>query len=169
MPRLLSTKVILFLFFLTALDMSVVPFLYRGSGGPIFSYLFVIYTAFEWHWTKTFPAALMAGILRDLLSIQFFGAEILALGLGAFALIFIIQNISSSSWVLRLIGTILFVTVVLSVLIVFHAATLASYRISWSQISACFFSALMTALLMPPFFFVARMWFQSDSYRSSAY
>lgn len=167
MPRLFSAKVVFFILLLAALDMSVFPAFSSGYGGPVLLYLFVIYVAFEWHWTKTVVAAVMVGLVRDSLTIQPFGIETISLFLSSLGLNFYIQKVENRSTGARLIGTFLFTASVLLGVVTWTHLLKPSIELTSQTFWTCFFSVTMTTLSMVPFFWISNRWFQrKDAYRS---
>ncbi|MSR76879.1 MAG: hypothetical protein EXS63_01435 [Candidatus Omnitrophica bacterium] len=165
MPRLLSAKVAAFLIFLLVLDLSIFPSL-LGTVRPVALYLFVVYVAFEWHWSKTLLAAVMVGLLRDAMTLQPFGVETAALFLTTLGLNVYVQKISSNSWMGKWIGTFIFVqSVFLLVGILTHIAN-QTVVFSWVQMRMALWISFWTAGFMPVFFFLANRWFKKDFYIS---
>ena len=161
MPRLLSAKVAAFLLFLLALDLSVFPSL-LGTIRPVTLYLFVVYVAFEWHWSKTFMAALMTGLLRDAMTLQPFGVETAALFLASLGLNFYVQKISSTSWTGKWIGTFFFVLGVFFLVGTLTHAMSQDLVFSWIQVRLALWISFWTSCFMPVFFFLANRWFKKD-------
>ena len=162
MPRLFSSKVIFFLIASIAFDVCIIPWVLGGTVKPVVSYLFVPYAALEWHWTKSIPAALMLGFFRDILSVQLFGTEMLALFAAALILNLFIQKISPQSGILKMLATFVFVFFTGLNIVLVHFIRGFPIEFSWFHLSVCFSTAFITTCLMPIVFFLAHRWFRED-------
>src|SRR5512140_1175505 len=92
MPRLISTRVILYFLLLAVLDGSVMPAFQIHAVSPSLLYLFICYAAFEWGSTKTVYVAFWVGLLRDLLGGGLIGLDAVVLVALAPALDFLVQK-----------------------------------------------------------------------------
>ncbi len=159
MPRIFSGKVILCLLFLLVLDISLAPFLRVGAFQPIFIYLAVVYSVFEWPVLKSIQLAVTVGFLRDLLGVQPFGVEACMLGLLALGLAVFVNRIEKQSLLMRFIGSFLFVFFALISILMLSGLLGAPVEISSQTMGLSFYSAASTAFMMPVIFYFMARWF----------
>ena len=166
MPRLFSAKVLTLILIALLLDMSVFPWIFPGFFRPVLSYLLIPYVAFEWHWNRTIPVALLIGFARDLVSVQFFGIETVSLFCAALGLNFFVQKISINAFSVKMLGSFFFVFFAVFFNFTIHACLNFDIHFFHSFLVS-FITALATTLLIPFFFVFGRHWFQED-FRASA-
>ena len=159
MPRILSTKVILWLGFLLLLDWSFLPPFKSGFFQPVLLYLMILYTAFEWHWRHALRFAFAIGFLRDVLSTQPLGVETTVLFAVTLALCFFVQKIERRSVIMRgLVGFIFIFAVSLFVLVLSNLLGFAGHAL-WQCFAIAASMAFSTVLFLPVFFYAAGRWF----------
>ncbi len=157
MPRILSGKVIGFLFLLLLLELCFLPALHLPVQ-PVLLYLVIPYAAFQWRWEKTVWLAMGVGLMRDLTGSQPLGTETLVLSLAAAGLDFFVLKIERRMFLMRVITTFLFVFSV-TLLSLILSGFLGS-SISWFHLGTALRTALATAVFMPIFFSLAGFWFR---------
>lgn len=160
MPRLFTGKVILYLLLLLILDVSIVPVFAADRPRPVFLFLFVLFVAYEWDWRKTFAAALWAGLIRDVISMQALGAETFSLLIASAGLIFYIQKVQTAWTPVKMLGAFgfVFMSQILSVL--WASLAMHTSLLSLEIFRQAFFSALLSAALLPVFFVLSRRVFR---------
>ncbi len=163
MHRTLSGRVIFYLLFLLVMDMSVTPLIAIGTIRPLLIYLMIVYVALEWHWPRTFPIAVVVGLMLDCVGAHPFGVETVSLAAASFVLDFLIYTIEHNSWVMRFIITFIFVFSSMLMVWVLSSLLSDSDTIAWYSIVACLQAALYTTLIMPLFCSFTSRWFSKRS------
>ena len=159
MPRIFSSRVIVYLIFLLALDLSVTPFFQIGPVRPLLEYLPVLYAAFHWGWPRTVAIAFLVGLMRDLTGCSLVGTETFSLVTTSFVLDFVVQKIERERPLVRFLTAFLFVfcvSVLASMVLVFLTGFPG---LSWYGISVALGTSLYTACLMPLFFHLTSRYF----------
>lgn len=163
MPRIFSWKIILFFLFLLVLDVSFTPALKINGIRPIFSYLFICYSAFEWGRLKTLYISVLTGISHDFLGIGFLGLETCILIVSALILDFVVHKTEREFPGIYFLLTFLFVLLVM-VLKVLSAVFLGvSNGMVVGHLSQAFFTALYTSVFLPIFYHIADVWFREKN------
>ena len=88
MRRILSGRLILYLFFILILDICFMPMIRVGWVRPVLSYLMVVHASLKWGWQRTWGLALLMGIIREPVGVQPIGVEMTALVTAALVLDF---------------------------------------------------------------------------------
>ena len=159
MYRLASPKVVLYFIVLLILDGCLASVVSFPFALPWMLYLAILFVAFEWHWKKALAVALIVGLLRDGVGTQPLGVETLVLSLLAFILGFFVQKVERQSWLMRMATGFLFVFASTLLVVTFSKILGAHSAFSWHSVSVSFGVALSTALFMPIFFYLSRLWF----------
>lgn len=160
MPRILSAKSLIYLWMLLVLETTVFPVLFGPFLRPALLYLMVVYAAFEWHWTRALPMAVLAGGVRDLAAFQPLGMETAALAVASLGLAFFVQKIQTSSLAVRGVGTFLFIFWALLLSGILGRIFKAPASMTWNALVAYAGIALVTTLVMPLFFALTSRWFE---------
>jgi len=160
--RVLSAPVILFIFFLHILDLTITPLITLGSARVIFVYLFVVYAAFQWEGQQATPAALMAGLLRDLSGSEILGSETLALTASAIFLDWFSQKLDRRSAPVRAAAAFFFFASTLSLVLILSAFSSPENAQVPAKISILFQVSLANAALTAVFFPLLSQWFRDD-------
>ena len=163
MPRLFSSKVIFYLFFLLVLDVCVMPMIHFGSARPVLLYLMIPYAALEWHWQKTLAMALAVGILRDLTGSHPMGSETTVLLAASLALDLMVQKMDRESTLMRLGLTFVLVFGVAVLTLFLSNLVGISAPVSWPALWVSLGMAAATTCVMPFFFYATAWWFHDRS------
>ncbi len=165
MRRLVSGKVIFYLLLCLALDVSVMPFFrFDFFYPPGFLYLMVFYSAFVWHGRHTLALGIVAGLLKDLVSLQPLGIETAVLGAASFGLVLMIQTVDRESLVNRFLTCFIFVLSVSFLTWALSGFLVSSSPVSWYPVSACLKLAFSTSMAMPVFFYFTGRWFKEQQH-----
>ena len=159
MPRLFSWKVILYLLFAFMLDVSVMPVLWPGDARPVFLYLAVLYSAFEWNWFKTVRIALAVGLLRDLTGTQPLGLETIVLVSVSFLTGYITRKIEKKSLSGRAVISGIYTASVLIFTFLFAVFIGSSYPFSGRVVAIAVSAGFWNGILAPVFFIFSHRWF----------
>ena len=159
MHRILSGRVIFYLFLLLVVDLTIMPLLCIGPLYPQLLYLMVLYAAFQWGWQRTIPMALAVGILRDLTGSQFLGFETASFVLASMILDLLVQKMEREFVLLRFAAAFIFVFCASMFHLILVSLVTGTIYLSWYRCWVVFGSSLYTALLMPLFFYVTAKWF----------
>ena len=159
MHRILSARVIFYLFLLLIIELTILPVFRIGSIQPQLLYLMILYVAFQWGWQKTIPMALTVGILRDLAGSQYFGYEAMALVLTSWLLDLLVRSVERDSWSLKMVTAFLFVFLVTMFHMMLLSVLTPQTYVSWHWCGINLATALYTALLLPFFFHFTAKWF----------
>ena len=162
MPRLFSGKVILYLLLLMVLDVCLMPAL--GPFRPILTYLWILYVAFHAP-SETLAASVMIGVLRDLAGSQPLGIETAGLAVVSTGLLFFMQKLAREFFPMRMMGAMIFVFSALLMNLILANFLSPTPQITLYALGACVASAVVSALLMPVFFFITDYGFR-DSVRN---
>jgi len=159
MYRIISKRVILFLLLLLVLDIAAAPFLTWGYARPSFSYLAILYVAFEYGWKSALPVAILVGFLRDLTSGAAVGMETLLLAFVVFVLDKANKNVISQSTFFRVIVTFLFILGLQILYLAGFSLVSPDIKISWFNLSLAVKAAFLNTLILPPFLYLATRFF----------
>ena len=160
MPRLLSTKVILYFCFLLLLDWIFAAPLRDGFFQPVFLYLIALYAGFAGDWRQAFRFAFTAGFLRDALSTQPMGVETVVLLAAALSLSFFVKKIERRSSVMRIFIGFIFVFGVSLFVLVFSNLLGFAQQPLWQCLTLAVSTAGSTVVFLPLFFFLTAWWFR---------
>lgn len=161
MPRFFSGKVILYILALHVLDLCITPAL--GIFRPVFLYLWVLYAAFYGPVSALIPAAIIAGVLRDLTGSQPLGVETLSLAGMSCALTFLILKFEHELFLMRLILGAIFIFSTLVLNMILSSFLDPSAAIVWHGFHASFFVTFISTLIMPVFFELTQKWFPQET------
>lgn len=159
MPRLFSGKVVLYLLVLIVLDVCVMPLF--GIFRPILTYLWILYIAF-YAPSEILAAAVMTGILRDLVSSQPLGIETAGLTAVSSGLLFFMQKLEREFFPMRMAGAMIFVFSAQIMNLTLSSFLSPASQFSWPALSACLASSFISALVMPVFFFITDYGFRES-------
>lgn len=158
MPRLGSAKVILYLFFITVMDTTVLPMVQIHSIVPSFLCLFVCYVAFEGGPPKTLYAAFWVGLIRDFLGVGPLGLEAcIFVGL-AFLLDFVVQKMERQFPGIYFLITFAFVFLVGALRLLLGYYEQLFMHMAGDYLAAVALTALYTSVLLPFFYFLTDRW-----------
>ena len=166
MPRVLSGKIIFYVFLLLLADVCLAPAAGLVHFRPIFSYLIVAYAAFRWHWKSALAAAMAAGIFRDLAGSRALGVETLSLVMATAGLLFFMQKIERHSFVVQFIVNFIFVFSISLLILFFESVLGLNNQFSGYFLRLSFSTALSTSVLMPVFFHFAARVFKDGASRN---
>ncbi len=161
MPRFFSGKVILYVLILHVLDLCLTPSL--GIFRPVFLYLWVLYAAFCGPVSALIPAAVIAGVLRDLSGSQPLGVETISLTGMACALTFLILKFQHEFFLMRMILGAIFIFFTLILNMIFSSFLAPNTPVMWNGFYASFFVTVISTFAMPFFFEVTRKWFPQET------
>jgi hypothetical protein len=156
MSRFITGKVILYLFILIILDVALMPVF--GIFRPSLTYLWVLYAAFHAPWS-VLPAAVIAGIGRDLVGSQPLGIETAVLVTMSIGLNFAMQKLEHGFLPMRFIVATAFIFLGMMLNLAFSGFLFAAPQLSWYAVFSCFMSAVTSAAVMPVFFYFTSKWF----------
>lgn len=159
MSRILPGKVIVYLLLLYVMDLAVVSIFRIGEIKPVLLYMLVLYSAFQMDWKTLLPVVCIAGLLRDLISLQTFGIETSSLVLGTVLLDLLVQKLERGIWILRVFIAFLFCTAVLVLNLILSNFFNQEPGFSWHVLLTILATAFYTACLLPVFFYVSARWF----------
>ncbi len=159
MPRIFSGKVILYFFLLLVADLCWSPWIAVGGAQPVFLYLMVVYSAFQWGAWRSVPVAIVAGLARDLTGSLDLGVETLVLFISTLVLDFLVQKLDRESQLVRMIAAFLFVFWVLLELAYCSSFFGMKLPVTGHALLGILTTALYTAVWTPVFFGVTSRWF----------
>lgn len=159
MFRLSSTKIVLFLFFLAALDATILPAFQINSVAPNFLYLFICYAAYEWGSSKTLYVAFWVGLMRDFLGGGVLGIEATILVGLAFALDFVVRKIERQFPGIYFLITFLFIFLAGSLRLFLGFFGAVPVEMLGAYEGSVVLMALYTSALLPVFNILADHWF----------
>jgi len=159
MHRILSARVLSYLFLLLIVDFCLVSVIRIGEARPIFLYMMIPYTALQWHRQSTLGVALTVGLLRDSVNTSLFGLETVSLLMAAALFDLVAQKVDREAVLIRCGLTFAFVFV--HAIIFLILSTFLGFHIPWTwyTLGVSFSSACYTAALAPLFFFLSARWF----------
>lgn len=161
MPRFFSGKVILYILVLHVLDVCLTPVL--GVFRPVFLYLWVLYVAFYGPVRALIPAAVFAGLLRDLSGSQPLGVETISLTGMVCALTFLILKFQHELFLMRMILGALFIFCTLIFNMILSGFLEPNTAMVWHGFYASLFMTFVSALMMPFFFEVTQKWLPQET------
>lgn len=159
MPRILSAKVLIFVFLLHIIDLSLTSLLRVGPVRPVFLYLAIVYASFQWGGRKTLALSAVAGGLRDITGVHPVGVETVVLVVSALLLDFWVHKIERQSLLVRTVSAFLYIA--LALFLILTVSTLLGEPVGLSTYLAAsiLLTALYTACWTPVFFYLAMRWF----------
>lgn len=159
MPRILSFRMMVYLWILLVLDLSLAPLFRLGALQPILLYLAILHAGFQWGSEKTVPVAVAVGLLRDLAGSHVFGLETGVLVCAALLLDLLVQKVDRQSFAVRMGVTFLFVFSVTTLLWMFSRFLGSTLSVSWDTFGTSLGTAGYGAVLAPVFFYLTARWF----------
>ena len=162
MPRFFSLKIIFYLCLLLILDVCLMP--HFGIFRPVLTYLWVLFVAFNAP-AGIFPAALLAGGLRDLVSSQPLGVETASLVIASVGLVYVMRKLEHGFFPVRLVVGVAFVFCGMLLNLLLSGFLFSTVPVSWEMIFSCFASAVVSAVAIPLFFYVTGKWFREGEDR----
>lgn len=164
MPRIVSFKVLSYLFFWLLFDFSIRPYFVIGYLRPVFLYLMVMYAAFEWGWEKALPLSFVVGMMRDLVGTNYLGSETFALLLTSGLMVIAARKLDRHSFFMRFSLTAIFILTVEVINLSFEALLFEGDDfLFWNRFLTCVGSAFASAAFVPIFFPLTVRWFGERS------
>ena len=163
MSRVLTARVLFYFLFLLVVDICIMPAL--GIFRPILTYLWILYVAFYGPLESILPAALLTGILRDLVSSQPLGVETASLVSVAGGLIFLMRKLQHDFFPFRMIGVGVFIASALLLNVALSSFLSSGSSYSYYSIVTCFSAALSSVVVAPLFFHFTNRWFRKEEAR----